>query len=461
VSKQRVLLILALLFSLSLVACGGGGEEAAPGGETPGASPAAGPVTIDFWHSESAANLDTLERLASRYNSLQDEVRVRPIFQGTPEELMAKLMASVGSGEVPAVALLMEVNTQKMIDSGAGVLVQDFIDREGYDLSDLDEKGVHFFTSQGKLWALPFSADIPLLYYNKVVFREVGLDPETPPQDLEEVRQYSEKILKRDSSGQVVRSGIALDIREWLEHMLAEHDEFFVDNSNGYDGRATKVLFDNDTGRWFFQWWHDMVDEGLAFNVGRNPTYADGLLAMASGRAAITLSYASALRSVIDVLEKGVEGVEIGVGALPGVPGSTGAPYLVNRGLWIINVRPKAEQEAAWKFTKWLTEPEQQAEWFAGSGYLPISHSALDQPAAKDVVAKYPQFQVPLDLYLNSPMTPASLFPVIGPFWQVREAYYQGVERMLSGAQDPDQALEDAAAESNRIIEEYNEKVGN
>ena len=29
----------------------------------------------------------------------------------------------------------------------------------------------------------------------------------------------------------------------------------------------------NDTGRWFFAWWHDMVDEGLAFNIGRNPNW--------------------------------------------------------------------------------------------------------------------------------------------------------------------------------------------
>ena len=46
---------------------------------------------------------------------------------------------------------------------------------------------------------MPFCAGMPLLYYNKVTFREVGLDPEKPPQDLEEVRQYSEKILKRDA----------------------------------------------------------------------------------------------------------------------------------------------------------------------------------------------------------------------------------------------------------------------
>jgi sn-glycerol 3-phosphate transport system substrate-binding protein len=459
-TKQHALLICVLLFSLALAACGGGGEEAAPTGETPGASPAGGTVTIDLWHSETAANVDTMERLISRYNSSQDEVKVRPSFQGTPAELMAKVTASLGSRQVPAIALLDESEGQKMIDSGAIAPAQDFVDREDYDLSDLNETLVRSYTAEDKLWGMPFCAGMGLLYYNKVTFREVGLDPERPPQDLEEVRQYSEKILKRDAAGNVARSGIATDIQDWTERIVAEHGDLFVDNENGHDGRATKVLFDNDTGRWFFQWWHDMVDEGLAFNVGRNPTFADGLMALPSGRAAMTFSYSSALRSVVDALATGVQGVEIGVGALPGVPGGTGAPYLINRGLWIINLRPEEEQEAAWKFVKWLMEPEQQAEWFAGSGYLPVSHAAVDLPASKDVLAKYPQFQVPLDLYLNSPATSAAQgVALLGPFPQVREELSRAVEAMLSGTKDPDQALEDAAAESNRIIEEYNQRV--
>jgi sn-glycerol 3-phosphate transport system substrate-binding protein len=459
VSKQRALPILLFLLSLALAACGGDGEEAAPSGETPGASPTGGTVAIDFWHAEDAANADTVERLASQFNSLQNEVKVRPIFQGKDEELLAKLRSSLSSRQVPAIAFVPDVNAQMMIDSGAVVPMQDFIDREDYDLSDLDEKSLHEYMVQGKLWAMPFGAGMPLLYYNKMVFREVGLDPERPPKDLEEVREYSEKILKRDAGGNVVRSGIAIDVQDWIEHVLAEHGDLLANNNNGYDGRATEVLFDNDTGRYFFQWWHDMVDEGLAFNVGRNPTFADGFLAMASGRAAMTFSYASALRSVFDALEQGSASIEMGVAALPGVPGSTGAPLLNNRGFWILNLRPEEEQEAAWKFIKWLMEPEQQAEWMAGSGYLPTNHAALDLPAARDVVAKYPQFQVPLDIYLNNTTTPAALTALIGPFWQVREAVHQGEERMLSGAQDPDQALADAAAESDRIIEEYNEKV--
>jgi sn-glycerol 3-phosphate transport system substrate-binding protein len=460
-SKHRALPICVLLFSLALAACGGDGDEAAPAGETSSASPAGGTVTIDLWHAETAANADTLERLASRYNSSQDEVKVRPAYQGTTGEIMAKLLASLDSGQVPAIALLVEADTQTMIDSGAVAPIQDFVDREDYDLSDLNETLVRSYTTEDKLRGMPFSAATGLLFYNKVTFREVGLDPERPPQDLEELRQYSEKILKRDSSGQVVRSGIAIDVRDWIRFVLAEHDDLFVDNNNGYDGRATKVLFDNDTGRWFFQWWHDMVDEGLAFNVGRNPTYADGFLAIVSDRAAMTFSYSAALRSVIDALEAGSEGVEIGVGALPGVPGGTGASLLINRGLWILNLRPEEEQEAAWKFVKWLMEPEQQAEWFAGTGYLPVSRAAVDLPAAKDVIAEYPQFQVPLDLYLNTPATPSALYALLAPFWRVDEAVYQQLEAMLSGAKNPDQAIEDAAAESNRIIEEYNQKMEN
>ena len=270
---------------------------------------------------------------------------MRSSYQGSNDELMAKLTASLGSRQVPALALLVEADTQKMIDSGAVAPIQDFVDREGYDLSDLNETLVKFYSAQDKLWMMPFCAGVPFLYYNKVVFREVGLDPEKPPQDLEEVRQYSEKILKRDGAGNVVRSGIALDLGDWQERMVADHDDLLVDNKNGHDGRATKVLFDNDTERWFFQWWHDMVDSGLAFNVGRNPTYADGLLAMASGRAAMTFSFSSALRSVIDALEKGVEGLEIGVSGLPGVPGGTGHPLLIERGL--CDLQPAAGGRAA------------------------------------------------------------------------------------------------------------------
>ena len=460
--KPLLSLVAVLLLSVTLGACGSG-EKSTPTAETPSASPASGPVDINFWHSEQAANQETISRLVDRFNASQDEVKVRVSYQGTYDDAIAKLMASLPTGDVPAVAFLGDIYTQMMIDSGAATPIQDFVDRDGYDLSDLDPSAIQSFTSQGKLWAMPFAMDVALLYYNKVALREVGLDPERPPRDLEELRQYSEKLLKRDGSGNVTRSGLALDIAAWTERMLAEHGDLLVDQSNGHDGRATKILFDNDTIRWFFQWWHDMVDSGLAFNAGRNPTMVEGFLAIASGRAAMTFSYSGALRSVVDALEAGAantQNVQIGVSRLPGVPGSKGQTGSFSFGLWIFNVRPKDEQEAAWKFIRWLMEPEQQAEWFAGSGYLPVSHSAVDLPAAQDVLAHYPLFQVPFDLYLNAPANPATEGTILGPYQKVREAIYRGVEEMLSGMKDPQQALDDAAAGANQAIDEYNRRVG-
>ena len=92
-----------------------------------------------------------------------------------------------------------------------------------------------------------------MLIYNKVTFREVGLAPEKPPKELE-LRQASEKMLQRDSHGNVTRSGIALDISTgwYLDVILDEHGDLYANNENGRAGRATEVLFDGIHGPGLF-----------------------------------------------------------------------------------------------------------------------------------------------------------------------------------------------------------------
>ena len=476
-TMNRAWVLLATLgVLLALSACGGGGEEGGNGGaptSTPGgatatpggstATPTGGTVQITMWHSETAANLDAIESLVRRYNSSQSEVRVKLAYQGQDEEEMTKLVASLRGGELPTIAYLAEIHTQRLIDSGAATPVQEFIDRDKYDLSDFDKKAVEYYALDGKLWAMPFAMAVPMLYFDKIAFREVGLDPEKPPKDLEEVRQASEKMVKRDANGNVMRSGVAIDITGWhLDLTLEEHDDLYANNENGRAGRATEVLFNGPTGQAFFQWWHDMVKSGLAMNVGLNPTGADTFLTLGTGRAAMCFGTSAALRSVVDVLEGGLQGrqVELGVANQPGVPGGTGLPGIYGRALWILKSRPKAEQEAAWKFIKWLMEPEQQAEWYSGSGYLPVSISAFDLPAAKEIEAKYPQFKIAAELYLAAPSTPAHLGPLLGPFNEIRiDIVRHAIEETVVGNKDPVAAINDAAKEANDLIKEYNQRV--
>jgi len=461
-SRLRTLIGVAVL-ALVLSACGGndGAEEGGGAGNEAGPTAASGPVTIDFWHSESAATEATLQGLIDRFNASQDEVKVQVVYQGSSVEINLKLLTSMRGGDVPALVELSDVDTQIMVDSGGVTPVQQFIDAEEYDLSDFDEKAVQYYTVDDDLYAMPFGIAVPMLFFNKIPFREVGLDAEKPPLTLDDVRAYSEKLFKVDGSGNVVRSGVSLDIQAWyLDLTLAEHGDLYVNNNNGRDGRATEAVFNNDTGQAFFRWWNDMVDEGLAFNVGRNPTGVDTFMAVASGRAAMTVGSSQALRTVFDALEKGVEGVELGVGPFPGVAGGSGKPGIFSRSLWIMNKRTEAEQQAAWKVARWLAEPEQQAELFAGSGYLPVRVSAYDLEASRQVLEKYPEYQAAVDLFVGTPSTPEKLGPRMGPFSQVRETVAQGLEEMIVGGKDPVQALDDAAERATKELQEYNSRVG-
>jgi sn-glycerol 3-phosphate transport system substrate-binding protein len=448
-------LALAICLVLLTVACGAGEE----GGE---GTPAAGPVEITIWHSEVASNLDSIQALSRRFNDSQNEVKVKLSYQGYPDDNMAKVLASLGGGDLPTIAYLEEVQTQRLIDTGEFRPVQDFVDREKYDLSDFDPKAIRYYTVDGKLWAMPISITVPLLYYNKISFREVGLDPDKPPKDLDELREVSRKFVKRDAHGNLTRAGISLNLLPWyLEVQMGEHDDLYVNNGNGREGRASAVEFNGPTGQALFQWWHDMIKDGLAMNVGRDPSETDALLALGAGQAVMTWSSSGALRSVVDVLEGGLlqTPVELGIAAMPAVPGGSGYTATYSRSLWFPKSRPQAEQEAGWKFIKWLMEPEQQAEWFAGSGWLPVRNSSYDLPAAQEIMAKYPGFRTAMEIFVNSPATPATLGPVLGPFNEVREAVLRGLEEMVVGDKDPIEALDDAAKEANQVIEEYNRRV--
>ena len=92
---KRFVFFVAVL-SLVLAACGGGGE-------TPSNGATSGPVNITFWHPEAASANDNLVKLGDRFNASQNEVKVRVSFQGGYDDAMAKLVASLPTGNVPAI----------------------------------------------------------------------------------------------------------------------------------------------------------------------------------------------------------------------------------------------------------------------------------------------------------------------------------------------------------------------
>ena len=117
------------------------------------------------------------------------------------------------SKAVPAVVQLFDIGTRLMVDLKVATPVQDFIDKEKYDVSDLEPNVLAYYTVDGKQWSMPFNTSNPMLYYNKDMFKAAGLDPDKPPRTWAEVEEYAKKLTKKDASGKVDR------VRRGLRHL--------------------------------------------------------------------------------------------------------------------------------------------------------------------------------------------------------------------------------------------------
>ena len=63
----------------------------------------------------------------------------------------------------------------------------------------------------GKTWGIPFQRSTIVLYWNKEMFKEAGLDPEPRrPRTWTEMLDYAQKLTKRDAGGKVTQWGVQI-----------------------------------------------------------------------------------------------------------------------------------------------------------------------------------------------------------------------------------------------------------
>jgi len=458
--RTRLLVpVLAAALALAAVAVPGGAAPARGGDTCPlkALDRADGPVEITYWHAMTRANEETLVRLTDAFNASQDKVRVSLVNQTTYEDTVEKFRNALATGDVPDVAQLPETFLQQAIDSQAVLPVQACVDADDYELSDYLPRVVDYYTVEDTLWALPFNVSNPVLYYDKNAFIAAGLDPEAPPQTLEEVRTASEAIT---ASG--YPAGFALKIDAiLLEHFLAKSGKLFVDNGNGRKGRASEVEFDNKQGREFFTWMSEMVADGLAVTNARSGASAiDNYLAIGNRQAAMTIDSIAGLGTIAQVLGSGqFAHVDLGVAPMPG-PVDKGGVLVGGAAFYIMKDTSAEKQAAAWEYAKFMNEPENMAEWAAGTGYIPIRESSVDLPVFQQRLAEIPEFIIGFEQLREGKANPATAGPVIGDYLGVRSAVDEEVTRMLSEGTKPKKALKEAKKTSDGVIQDYNERVG-
>ena len=452
----------ALALALSVIAaCGGGGTggTGGGGGGTGGDQSALAPgkdvkpaAKIVWWHAMSGVNGDALNKIVDGFNKSGKGITVEAVFQGTYDDLLAKLNTALASNAAPALVQVYDIGQRYMYDSEQVVPMQAFIDRDKFDTADFEPAVINYYKYQDKLQSMPFNASSAILYYNKDAFKEVGLDPDKPPTTFTEVADAAKRLTKKDASGNTVRYGFGPSIYGWLfEQLLATSGSLYADNGNGRDSRASKVVYNNAQGKAILDWWKDGVAGGYFYNPGIDNNGAAN--SFDAGKSAMYIESTARLRGHINTAK-----FQVGTGLYPRPDSKPkdGGNIIGGASLYIMKSRPADEQQAAWEFVKYAMTPAVQAQWQADTGYYPIRKSAYNEGPSKEWATKYPAFLTAINEIRESPQNRFTNGAVLGVMPQARARTQKMIESVLLGQATSQAALDAAATEMNDQIDKYN-----
>jgi sn-glycerol 3-phosphate transport system substrate-binding protein len=383
-----------------------------------------------------------ISRLVDEFEREHPGIKVRPIYTGTYKDSVAKALTAHRSGNPPDAAVLFAVDIFTLIDADAILPFDDLVDAGTGKawLQSFHPALMSNSRAAGKTWGIPFQRSTILLYWNKQMFRDAGLDPERPPQTWGEMTHYAQKLTQRDARGNVSRWGVQIPssgFPYWLFQGLATANGAALMNAAG-----TQTHFDRPAVVEALQYWVDLsrvhkVHPAGVVEWGSTPTN------FLEGKAAMVWTTSGNLGNLREKAK-----FELGVAALPGNR-QRGSPT-GGGNFYIFKKSPPAQRRAALTFVQWMVAPERTARWGIASGYIAVSPQAWETPAMRQHIAAFPQAAVARDQLANAVAELST-----HENQRVTRALNTGLAAALAGTKTPQKAMQDAQAEAMRILLPY------
>ena len=285
--KKKVIasILAASMAAMALTGCGGGkttseaqgattdettasteAGSTADGAEAPDLNQDTKGTTITFWHSMGGVNGEAMDYLVNKFNEENtDGITVEAVYQGEYDDTINKLKsAQIGNMGADLVQIY-DIGTRFMIDSGWVIPMQELINADGYDISQIEPNIAAYYTVNNELYSMPFNSSTPILYYNKDMFEKAGITE--VPTSLEGILAIGDDLKTKGGAGEP----LALSIYGWyFEQWLCKQGLSYADNGNGRDAAATAVEFDSNGGALnILNEWKALNDADVAPNVGR------------------------------------------------------------------------------------------------------------------------------------------------------------------------------------------------
>jgi len=383
-----------------------------------------------------------IEGLAADFEKENPGIKVKPVYAGSYQDTLTKVLTAAKGGEAPQMAVLLSTDLYTLIDEDLIVPFDELVKTPEQKAWMNSFYPAFMKNSQtgGKTWGIPFQRSTVVMYWNKQLFKDAGLDPDRPPQTWAELVDYGKKLTKKDSAGNVTTWGVQVPssgFPYWLFQCFTTQNGAVLMNDAG-----TETYFDKPEVVEALQYWVDLsrkhgVHPPGVVEWGTTPKD------FFERKAAIIWTTTGNLTHI-----RKNAGFDFGVAMLPagkqrGTPTGGGNFYVFKKAT-------PAEREAALKFVQWVTSPKRAAEWAIATGYIAVTPEAWETPEMKAYLADFPAPTVARDQlqYATAELSTHEN-------QRVTKALNDALQAALTGTKTPEQALKEAQREADRILRRY------
>jgi multiple sugar transport system substrate-binding protein len=445
----RTLLALLILMVLTVACTAGTSPAPAPQVEQPKAAEA---DTAPVPEAEQPDKLrvwitwgDNPEQIQALFNQYGDAHNIQ-IEINAPIDDESKVIAALSGSEPPDILVLGGPDSiSTWVGEGLLTPLDDIIAEHQIDLADIYPAMLAQGTYQGKQYALPWGSDTYALYWNKDLFEQAGLDPETPPKTMEEMLEYADKLTKRDADGHITQLGFVPDF-SWshLEQYTALFGGYYV-NEDG-----TKIQLTSqpvvDALKWEQQFYSKYDPEEVLRFVSSFGDYSSAGHGFIDGKVAMMVDgeWFTGDNFI------GLFGPELWYGVAP-TPYPADHPNLaeanVVAGTVVVIPQGVKSQAASGDLLAWMMSPDIVAEEMVANFNLPSSKKAAEDPR----FLENENFARFMDLANSANATHHIFTPVSGEMFNELELIEQAV--LHTGA-DPEPLLQEAEQKLQTMLDE-------
>lgn len=364
------------------------------------------------------------------------EIKVNAVYAGNYDDTRVRALSAIQSGQPAQLSVLFSIDAYDLMEQDLIVPFDDVVktDEEKQWLASFYPALMANGQIEGKTWGIPFQRSTIVMYYNKDMFREAGLDPEKPPRTWAEMIDAGKKLTKDGRYGLMVPgTGYAY----WMLQCFAIQNGKELMSDNG-----TKVNFADPDVIEALSFWRSLTTE---HKISPEGLVEWGTLrqAFVQGQTAMMWHTTGNLTAVKDEAKFDFGVAELPAGKQPGSPTGGGNFYLFKKA-------SEEERAASLKLIRYMTAPERAAEWSITTGYVGVSQAAYDTPKLQAYGKEFPQALVARD-QLNVAIAEFSTWETA----RVREALNNAVQAALTGTQTPEEALKAAQATADGLLKPY------